>query len=217
MNEPDDLTTRTAYNAAASNYARDIPDRYHSTPLSHAMIPLFAELIPSGGRVADVGCGPGHVTAHLQMLGVDAFGLDLSPEMIALAQALHPALHFETGTMNALPVPDGTLSGVVANYSIIHTRPERLPETFAEFHRVLEPGGHVLLGFQAYDSTELAELFDHSVTPAYRYSPDRIAALLLDAGLTEIARLVIAPVEDLKRGFPQAYLLARRTPQEPAT
>jgi hypothetical protein len=29
--------------------------------------------------VADVGCGPGHVTAHLRGLGVDAFGIDLSP------------------------------------------------------------------------------------------------------------------------------------------
>jgi len=32
--------------------------------------------------VADVGCGPGHVTAHLHDSGLDAFGIALSPLMI---------------------------------------------------------------------------------------------------------------------------------------
>ncbi|WP_285590606.1 class I SAM-dependent methyltransferase [Herbidospora sp. NBRC 101105] len=214
MTEPDSLaTTRAAYDAVAANYARDIPGRYHSSPLAHAMIVVFAELVRAGGGgpVADVGCGPGHVTAHLSMLGVSAHGVDVSPEMIALARTAHPGLRFDVGTMTALTAADATLAGVVANYSIIHTPPERLPETFAEFHRVLVPGGHLLLGFQADDDpTRLGEPFDHSVTPAHRYSPDRVAELLLDADLPEVARLVIAPGEDTKRGFPQAYLLARR-------
>jgi trans-aconitate methyltransferase len=38
------------------------------------------------GPVADVGCGPGNVTAHLHTLGLTAFGVDLSPEMVGLAR-----------------------------------------------------------------------------------------------------------------------------------
>ncbi|HMG41155.1 MAG TPA: class I SAM-dependent methyltransferase, partial [Acidimicrobiales bacterium] len=34
------------------------------------------------GAVLDVGCGPGHLTAHLRSLEVDATGLDLVPEFI---------------------------------------------------------------------------------------------------------------------------------------
>jgi hypothetical protein len=51
----------------------------------------------------------------------------------------------------ALDLADGVLGGIVAWYSIIHTPPQRLPVTFAEFGRVLSPGGHLLLAFQAGD------------------------------------------------------------------
>jgi len=214
MIEPDfSAATRAAYDASATRYAEDIPQFYRSSPLSQAMIPVFAELIRAagGGLVADVGCGPGHVSAHLSSLGVTVFGVDLSPEMIAIARVTHPELRFEVGQMEDLTADDASLAGVLANYSIIHTPPERLPETLAEFHRVLAPGGYLLLAFQAYDHPgEPAEAFDHAVSLAYRYSPDHVAELLLTAGLTEVARLVIAPAEDPKRGFPQAHLLARR-------
>jgi hypothetical protein len=51
---------------------------------------------------------------------VDAFGVDLSPEMIALARRTYPHLRFEVGSMLALDTPDASLGGVVANYSIIY-------------------------------------------------------------------------------------------------
>ncbi|WP_326826415.1 class I SAM-dependent methyltransferase [Streptosporangium sp. NBC_01756] len=215
MTEPDFLTaTRAAYDTASALYAESIPKLFHAGPLNHAMIPVFAELVRAAGDglVADVGCGPGHITAYLRSLGVTAFGVDLSPEMIALARSAHPGIRFEVGLMGALEVEDASLAGVLANYSIIHTPPERLPETLAEFHRVLAPGGHLLLAFQAYDHpAEPAEAFDHKVSLAYRYSPDHVAELLLKAGIAEVARLICAPGEDPQRGFPQAHLLARRT------
>jgi SAM-dependent methyltransferase len=114
--------------------------------------------------------------------------------------------------MGALEIASGTLAGVLANYSIIHTPPGALPATLAELGRVLSPGGHLLVSFQALDGTgPTAEPFDHRVTPAWRYSPDHVAALLRETGVEEIARLVIAPAEDPVRGFPQAHLLARRS------
>jgi SAM-dependent methyltransferase len=142
---------------------------------------------------------------------VDAFGVDLSSEMIGLARQAHPELRFEVGTMAALDVPDGGLSGVLSRYSIIHTPPERLPEIVAEFSRVLAPGGHLMLSFPGHDEpSELAEAYDHLVALAYRWSPDRVADLLREYRLQEVARLVYAPELDSKRGFPAVDLLARR-------
>jgi hypothetical protein len=54
------------------------------------------------------------VTAHLHTLGLTAFEVDLSPEMVVLARPAHPGLRFDEGSMTAPDLPDGTLGGIVA-------------------------------------------------------------------------------------------------------
>jgi SAM-dependent methyltransferase len=213
MIEPEFLhTTRTAYDSVAVQYAELFANALDDYPLDRAMLAAFADLVRAdgAGAVADVGCGPGHVTALLHRLGLTAFGVDLSAEMIAIARAAHPELRFDVGSMTALTLEDGELGGLLARYSIIHTPPERLPEVFAEFHRVLAPGGHLLLAFPAHDKpSELAESFDHKVALAYRWSPDPVADLLRETGLLQVARMVREPGEN-ERAFQQAHLLARK-------
>ncbi|MBQ0855287.1 class I SAM-dependent methyltransferase [Streptomyces sp. BH-SS-21] len=215
MIEPDFLhTTRAAYDTWAARYAELFANGLEDFPLDRAMLGAFAAFVRAdgGGPVADLGCGPGHVTSLLDSLGLDVSGIDLSPEMIAIARAARPDLRFEVGSMTALDRADGELAGVLARYSIIHTPPEQLPLVLTEFQRVLAPGGHLLLAFQAHDDpAELAESFDHKVALAYRWSPDRVAALLTETGFTEKARLVRAPLED-ERQFPHAHLLLTKTP-----
>ena len=90
--------TRTSYDTVAVSYA-DLVRELWPEPYLRAALALFADLVHAagGGPVADVGCGPGHVTAHLRELGVDAFGIDLSPAMIDVARRDHPGLRFEVG------------------------------------------------------------------------------------------------------------------------
>src|SRR4051812_7044338 len=199
MIEPDFLrTTRAAYGSMASRHAELFANGLTDFPLDRAMLGAFADFVRAdgGGPVADLGCGPGHVTSLLHSLGLDASGVDLSARMIAIARAARPDLRFEVGSMTALDIGDGSLGGGLGRYSIIHTPPERLPEVFAEFHRVLAPGGHLLLAFQTHDDpAEPAGSFDHKVALAYRWNPDHVAALLTGLGFTEKARLVRAPLE----------------------
>ncbi|MET9663256.1 methyltransferase domain-containing protein [Streptomyces sp. NPDC006510] len=57
-------------------------------PYDNAVPVAFAGFVTAGGgRVGDLGCGPGRVTAHLRDLGLTAFGIDLSPGTIAVARA----------------------------------------------------------------------------------------------------------------------------------
>ena len=100
----------------------------------------------------------------------------------------------------------------MAWYSIIHTPPDELPVVFAEFRRVLAPGGYLLLAFQVGDEPlRLTEAFRHVVSlDFHRLQPDRVAQLLGEAGLAVLARLLREPEETEK--VQQAYVLARKPP-----
>ncbi|MFJ7206613.1 class I SAM-dependent methyltransferase [Streptomyces sp. NPDC098789] len=200
--------TRTAYDGVVELYASMFAGGLEAQPFSRNMIGTFAELVRGTGnpRAADVGCGPGHLTAMLDDLGLDAFGLDLSPGMVDHARRAHPALRFDEARMEALPVEDGALGGVLAHYSMIHTPPAELPCLLAELVRVLAPGGLLLVSFFATDGPDPVR-FDHKVTPAYSWPADRFAELMDRAGLDVFARLLHDPRSE--RGFLDAHLLAR--------
>ncbi|MEU5873501.1 class I SAM-dependent methyltransferase [Glycomyces sp. NPDC047369] len=212
MAEPHDVT-RTRYDEVAELYYDMFKDTLREHPFDRAMIDAFAERVQEAGAgpVADIGCGPGHITGYLHALGLGVQGIDLSPEMVALARREHPGIAFSLGDMSALDLPDAALGGVLSRASIIHTPPERIGPVFAEFHRVLAPGGLLSISFQASDrSDRLAWPFDHKVAPAWQWSYERVAELLRDTGFAEVARLVGAPEEDKIRGFHFCHLVMRK-------
>jgi SAM-dependent methyltransferase len=217
VTEPDFLTSaRTFYDTIAADYAAWVDAELAAKPLDRAMLAAFAELARGPLPVADLGCGPGRVTAHLRGLGLSSFGIDLSPEMVAIARRTHPELRFEVGSITALDLPDASLGGLVAWYSIIHCPPDQLPQIFSEFHRTLAPGAPALLAFQVGDEpSHITEPLGHPVSlDFHRRRPDHIAELLREAGLTLRARLLREPDQDEGTPYPektpQAYVLARK-------
>jgi ubiquinone/menaquinone biosynthesis C-methylase UbiE len=127
------------------------------TPEERAVLATFADMVRAqgDGAVADVGCGPGRITAHLCQLGVDAFGIDLSPGMIEVARRDYPGLQFDLGSMTDLALADASVAGLVAWYSLIHVPDEEVGRVLAHFRRVLRPGGPLLLGFHVGDESQL--------------------------------------------------------------
>ncbi|RMI46245.1 class I SAM-dependent DNA methyltransferase [Streptomyces triticirhizae] len=216
---PHTARTRTAYDTVAEDYARLLGRDLDRRPLERALLGAFAELVQSGGSglpVADLGCGPGRITGYLHGLGVSGmFGIDLSPEMVAVARRAHPGLRFEVGAMHDLDLADGSLGGVVAWYSTVHTPPEELPAVFAEFRRVLAPGGRLIHAFKVGDRRHRLEHgYGHAVDlDVYWFPVDRVIAMLTEAGLAVDAHLVREPDEDERpargRGQ-QGYILAHR-------
>ncbi|MCC9155783.1 methyltransferase domain-containing protein [Streptomyces parvulus] len=205
-------TTRTFYDAIAEDYQARFRTVLADSPLDRALMAAFAELVGPDGQVADLGCGPGRVTAHLASLGLRVFGLDLSASMLAIARRENPGLRFEQGSMLELDLPDGALAGAVSWYSSIHTPWERLPDLFGEIARVLAPGGHLLLGFQVGDEPSLLDRpFGHPVALEFqRRRPEAMAGLLEGSGFTVLSRTVRTQEEDSSAKIPQACLIARR-------
>lgn len=150
--------TRAVYDATAVAYAEavgtEVTAAFESV-IDRAFLTAFAERVGTG-VVADVGCGPGRVASLLAARGIEVVGVDLSPAMVDVARASHPTIRFEEGRLDHLPFEAGSLAGAVCWYSIIHTAPVRLGEVFSELERVVAPGGHLLLGFQAGDGSGVA-------------------------------------------------------------
>ncbi|MCE7001790.1 class I SAM-dependent methyltransferase [Kibdelosporangium philippinense] len=218
MTEPAYVTTtRTAYDTVADSYAESLQNALDASPWDRAMLGTFAELVGGTGPVGDLGCGPGRLTGYLASLGLDVFGVDLSPGMVDAARRAHPELRFVVGCLEALELDDGCLAGALAWYSLIHTPPKLLPSVVAELARVLAPGGRLMTAFQVGDELRrITHGYGHEVSlDAYRLRPDVIAEMCIAAGLTVEARLVREPQPPHEK-TPQAYLLARKPVTGPA-
>jgi SAM-dependent methyltransferase len=203
--------TRTSYDTVAVNYADQLRDALAGEPYLRAILALFADLIRSagGGPVADVGCGPGRVTAHLHELGIDAFGIDLSPAMIDVARGDHPDLRFEVGSMTDLDLADASVAGLIAFWSLIHVPDDAVPTVFGHFRRALRPGGPLLLGFHVGDESRLkTQGYGGHPMKVYvhRRQPGQVTAWLRDAGFTVEAQMLLDPDDSA----PGAVLFARR-------
>lgn len=129
--------------------------------LSHRLLfgslfgPVAADVAaaaPVGGRVLDVGCGPGHLSMRLAgEHGLEVTGLDLDPEMIERARANAEQLGadrggrplFLVGDVASLPFPDDSFDLVVSTMSMHHWDDPAAGLT--EIARVLRPGGRALI------------------------------------------------------------------------
>lgn len=205
--------TQQGYDAVAEDYAKLLPGLNAETTLDIAMIDDFTDRCAavSLGPVLDAGCGAGRVSAHLSARGLDVFGVDLSPVMVELARRTYPHLRFDVGALEDLPVPDTTLGGLLAWYSLIHTAPERLLTCVGEFARVLRPGAWMLAAFQAGDGrrVERTSAYGHPVALTnYRHDPRHLSAVLAETGFDVHVQLHRSA--EGAEPTPQVVLLARR-------
>ena len=124
--------------------------------------------IRPGDRVLDVACGTGVLTAEAaRRVGASGTvtGLDLSPEMLAVAARLHPTLRWQQGSGDALPYPDQSFDVVVSQFGLMFF-PDKLAG-LREMRRVLVPGGRLAIAVWG----SLAD------TPAYAAETDLVERL----------------------------------------
>ncbi len=189
----------------ADSYSEITREGLVKEPLLRGVLALFAEAAREvGGTVADIGCGPGHVTSHLRGLGLHPFGVDLSPRMVEIARREHPDLRFEVGSMTDLDLADGSVGGVLAFYSVIHVPDAEVPKVFAHFRRVLRPGGVVMVGFHVGDRDRLKTegYGGHPMSVRVHRRPvERVAGWLRDAGFAIEAQVLLDPDGDVPGGM----------------
>ncbi len=103
---------------------------------------------PAGGRVLDVGCGPGYYLERLHTRGLQLTGVDLSEGMLLGARTRVPA-SWVVADAEHLPICDGAFDVALAMHMLYHVADAG--RGVAEVRRALRPGGPLLVSAPAGD------------------------------------------------------------------
>jgi SAM-dependent methyltransferase len=194
----------------------DLPDTAVLASLGCGNPLAVADLHP-GERVLDLGSGGGiDVLLSAQRVGPTgrAIGLDMTDEMLALAQrnateAGATNVEFLKGHIEAIPLPADSIDVVISN-CVINLAADK-PSVFAEIARVLRPGGRIGITDIVADDTltpsERAERGSYAGCIAGALSLSEMADGLLAAGLTDVS---VTPTHDAAPGMYSAIIRATK-------
>ncbi|MCC7355262.1 MAG: class I SAM-dependent methyltransferase [Anaerolineae bacterium] len=141
--------------------------------------------LPAGATVADVGTGTGFLVMGLAPIARQVYGLDASPEMLAVARrnlAGITNVEWRVAEGAHLPLPVGSVDAALANMYLHHT--EDPAAAIREMARIVRAGGRVVL----------TDLDSHAHEWLLREHADRwpgfaradVRRWLEDAGLTDV-------------------------------
>ncbi len=168
-----DPETIRIYDSRANDYAEvtasDGPD---------ATLTAFIAALPQGGRVLDLGCGPGLSSGHMAAAGLTVEAWDASQAMVALATD-RPGVTARQASFDDLDA-EAAYDGIWANFSLLHAPRADMPRHLAAIARALKPGGVFHIGVKEGEGEKRDSLGRHYTY----YSATSLTALLQDAGLT---------------------------------
>ena len=133
---------------------------------------LFLRVLPGCGtehRPARRRHGPGTLIGPALERGALVSAIDLSPRMVAEAQARHPGVDIVVGDAAGLPHPDRTFDAVTLSFCLHHTADPGA--VLAEVHRVLRPGGRVAFAVWA---PPVGRVTEHEL--GFRRKPGKLGA-----------------------------------------
>lgn len=137
----------------------------------------FIKAIKSGGRVLDLGCGPGLHARAMRDVGLKVDAIDGSRVMVDRAQAngiaARHALFEEIDAQSAY-------DGIWANFSLLHLSRDAMPEMLSRLKYALRPGGVFHIGMKLGKGSArdtLGRLYTY-------YQAEELDGLLIDAGFT---------------------------------
>lgn len=187
--------SRNVYNRMALEYDSS-PEGNYTRPHKAALLKRVA--LRGGDNILDVACGNGRLLGALsKKAGVDAFGVDISENMIAVAKERYPGCHFSVGPCVPLAFENERMDAVTVSCAFHHFE---APQAFAnECMRVLKKGGRVYVA-EPFFPPAVRWLANRLVFPFFKtgdvkvYSQRELGAFFELAGFTEIETHVEGPV-----------------------
>jgi 2-polyprenyl-3-methyl-5-hydroxy-6-metoxy-1,4-benzoquinol methylase len=221
--------TLSLYRAKADDWQRKSANEAKGFSTIHernrAALRALSEL---GGKrdFLDVGCGTGQLVVAAAAAGHRATGIDFSPEMIqhceANAKKSGVAATFKCGSVFDFDFGSESLDVISGMGFIEYFSPEEMAEFFRRAHRMLRPGGALVVGSR----NRLFNLFSHNAFTTLELELGTVEALLKEcvalansatqqealAALRKLERIDPQPKEHPSTGVP----VARRPQYSPA-
>jgi len=152
-------------------------------PIEEPFVHGIVDALPIGIAL-DAACGTGRHTSYLAGRGFQVIGTDSSAEMLVLARAKVPDAEFHEAPLDRIPLPDDHVDLVICALALAHL--SDLKPAFAEFARVLRPGGHLIVTDIHHESVLLGSVphvrtanGEPRLIPSYRYrAADYLGAAL---------------------------------------
>lgn len=169
MSDPETLRV---YNARAKDYAQAF-----ETDETDKTLARFVAALPEGGRVLDLGCGPGRAAGLMAREGLVVDAIDASAAMVELARE-RPGVTAWQASFDDLDA-EALYDGIWANFCLLHAPREDIPRHLNDIRRALKAGGILHVGVK--EGTGMAR---DALGRRYTYfTVDEMKGLLRDAGL----------------------------------
>ena len=148
------------------------------------LLSAFLELIPSGGRILDWGCGSGRDVLAMTKAGYDVVASDLSGAMADATEAL-TGLTVHREAFSDLDDVDA-FDGIWASASLLHAKSNELPEIFTQAARALKPGGVLYVSFKLgnFEGERNGRWFNDMDETALRGIVDGVDSLTIERAWT---------------------------------
>ena len=107
----------------------------------------FADRLPPGAKVLEIGCGAGRDAKILRDLGFQVTATEASPKLAALARD-YAGVEVAVITFDEMAWPDASFDGIWACASLLHAPRAQLPDLLRRLARALVPGGLFFMSFK---------------------------------------------------------------------
>jgi ubiquinone/menaquinone biosynthesis C-methylase UbiE len=168
MNKNEKNSIKT-YDKLASTYDESFDGRF-TAKFKEKMLKMCD--VSHGDKVLDVGCGNGSlINAIKQKENVEAYGVDISPNMIAECKKQYAGINFTVSSGESLPFDQNSFNAITICCVLHHLH--NAGNFIHEAHRVLQIGGIVLIG-EPWLPIIIRQFFDFIFSPLYKAGDNKI-------------------------------------------
>ena len=140
---------KQSFHERSKNYYKNKNIDFDHSLEAKLMLPFKKKLlslisVPTNSKVLDVGCGSGSFLNMLsKQFDCEGYGVDISQNMISIAQITNPTMYFKTAPSENIPLDDGLFDVITTNLTYHHF--ENVQIFAQEAFRLLKPKGLIYI------------------------------------------------------------------------